>query len=87
MRSLVLFTGRKWRRAVVERKRAVRAISRMRAALRRLKAENSALQFNACSMRDVIANAQWRERHLLAEYYELKGVDFDEIEAIHARLH
>ena len=67
---------------MVERKRAVRAISRLRKTIRRLKAENLALWFEACSMRDVIANAQWRERRLLEEYYDLKGVDFEEIERI-----
>ncbi len=67
---------------MIERRRANEAIKRLRAELRAIRSQRNALWWKNRGMHDKLANAEWREQHLLKEYYELKGVDFEEIDRL-----
>jgi hypothetical protein len=65
---------------VILRERVNRVISRLRRALHRMVLERNRLWLEKQLKRDELANALWREQHLLAKVYA--HVDFREIERL-----
>ena len=72
---------------MIDRKRANGAIKRLRRELRQVRSHREFLRHMVESQREDIANAKWREQHLLKEYHDLKGVDFDEIDRLNGVVH